>query len=237
MNKIQINPHIDLESCRDKYLKDGRVRIANFFTDDSADYLLDLIVKHEIWYFAYNNNDQYYESTVEDVRALPEKTYNQFMGNIEARASNNFQYAFNQYHISQAIAYKENIGSPIHSVDAYFNSDAFLASMKKITLDKDIVKADSYISSFQNRHFLTSHDDNHQKHNRSAAFTLGMTKQWNKNWGGYLEFYDSIDNIKEAFKPSFNTLILFSVPQEHAVQQVTSFAQKDRLSYLGWLLR
>lgn len=237
MHNIQINPDLDLEHYREQYLKDGRLQIPNFFIKESAEYLLSLIVKNKIWYFAYNNRANYYESTLEEVKALPEATYNKFMKNIESRASTGFQYAFNQYHISQAIECGENIDNEIHRIDEFFNGDHFLTFIRNLTTDIKIIKSDTYISSYQKRHFLTSHDDKHQKHDRSAAFTLGMNKNWDKNWGGYLAFYDELDNVKEAFKPSFNTLNIFSVPQEHAVQQVTSFAQQDRISYLGWLLR
>lgn len=63
-----------------------------------------------------------------------------------------------------------------------------------------------------------------------------MTPEWDENWGGYLAFYDEAGNVVEAFKPAFNTLNLFTVPQHHAVQLVTPFAGAPRTSYLGWLL-
>ena len=86
-------------------------------------------------------------------------------------------------------------------------------------------------------HFLTKHADRHPSHDRVAAWVLSMTPEWDENWGGHLAFYDDRGNITEAFKPAFNTLNIFLIPVDHAVQMVAPFAAKPRTSFLGWLLR
>ena len=86
-------------------------------------------------------------------------------------------------------------------------------------------------------HFLTEHDDRHEKHDRVAAYVISMTKNWDKNWGGHLAFFDDGGNIKEALIPSFNTLNIFLIPQMHSVQLLSPFAGENRTSYLGWLHR
>jgi len=86
-------------------------------------------------------------------------------------------------------------------------------------------------------HFLTSHDDRHEKHDRVAAYVFSMTKNWRKDWGGNLAFFDDSGNINEAFIPGFNTLNIFLIPQLHSVQIISPFAGEKRTSYLGWLHR
>ncbi len=237
MNKIQINPDLDIDKYQKIYQSKGRVQIFNFFTDETVNYLLDLVVNNKNWYFAYNNGNNFYESDLSEVKALPPEIYQKFMGNIAQRANHQFQYAFNQYYISQAILLGEQKGHPLHQVHDFVNSHEYLQLMRKITSDNAIKEADSYATCYEAGHFLTDHDDNHATKNRAAAFVFNLTKSWNLNWGGYLAFYDDKENIVEALKPSFNTLNMFSVPQLHSVQQVTSFASEKRLSLLGWLFR
>nr|WP_252736284.1 2OG-Fe(II) oxygenase family protein [Aestuariibacter sp. A3R04] len=86
-------------------------------------------------------------------------------------------------------------------------------------------------------HFLTDHNDTHSKHNRVAACTFGFSENWNMNWGGHTVFFDDQGNLKQGFKPAFNTLTLFRIPQDHAVQMVTPFAGAKRYSLLSWLHR
>ena len=57
-----------------------------------------------------------------------------------------------------------------------------------------------------------------------------------KTGGAPRAFYDEAGNVVEALKPAFNTLNLFTVPQQYSVQLVTPFAGAPRTSYLGWLL-
>jgi Rps23 Pro-64 3,4-dihydroxylase Tpa1-like proline 4-hydroxylase len=56
-------------------------------------------------------------------------------------------------------------------------------------------------------HFLSSHDDRHDKHDRVAAYVISMNKIWDKDWGG------------------------------HLVQLGSPFAGKNRTSYSGWFHR
>jgi len=107
--------------------------------------------------------------------------------------------------------------------------------MRELTGEPLITKADSYASMYDKEHFLTQHDDLHQKHARVAACVFNLTQRWNRNWGGHLAFFDDKGNIEQAFIPIFNTLNILSIPQQHAVQQVTPFAKEKRYSLLSWL--
>ena len=57
---------------------------------------------------------------------------------------------------------------------------------------------------------------------------------WDRDWGGLLQFFDAEDNIEAAFKPSFNTLNIFTVPQHHSVSMVATYVQAQRLAVTGW---
>lgn len=237
VEKLELNPNHDWQALAATLQKKKTLQVPGFFTEATAEYLFKLLVGNKTWYLAYNEGDNYYESTQEQWQALSPQQQQGFMNNIYARARNQFQYVFNHYFITQAIENGEHSGHPMHQMHDFMNSDELLNAMRILTGDVEITKADSYASCYMPGHFLTSHDDKHATHNRSAAYVFSMTKDWNKDWGGYLAFYDDKGNIKEAMMPSFNTLNLFLTPQMHSVQFVSPFAGVKRISFMGWLHR
>ncbi len=234
---IQINPQHDPVELGNILREKSRLQVPDFFTAETADYLHKLLMTNEDWFLAYNAGNNFYESTLAEFQALPAQQKQQFMNNIFARAKTQFQYVFIQYYITQAIKLNEQPGHPMHDMHHFMNQQNTLDFMRTLTGESAISKADSYASCYSPGHFLTEHDDRHDKHDRVAAYVVSMTKGWDRNWGGHLAFYDAKGNIEEAFIPSFNTLNIFMIPQLHAVQQVSPYAGVGRTSYLGWLHR
>jgi len=235
--KIEINPSLNASDFSDTLRENGRLQITNFFTQNSSDYLHKLLVENKDWYLAYNDGNSFYESSLEQVQELNHVQRQKFMNSIYLRARTKFQYVFHQYYITQAIQLNEQVGHPLHQMHEFMNSEFALDFMRQLTGEGAIQKADSYATEFLPGHFLTEHDDRHDKHDRVAAYVFSMNKSWDRNWGGHLAFFDDRGNIKEAFIPSFNTLNIFLIPQQHAVQLISPFAGQGRLSYLGWLHR
>lgn len=235
--KIEINPDHDWDALAQSLQEHRTLQVPHFFTDESAEYLFKLLVENKDWHLAYNDGNNYYESSAEQLSALTPEQRQGFMNNIYARARHQFQYVFNQYFISQAIANNEQPGHPMHMMEGFMNSQEVLDLMRKLTGVSAIAKADTYASTYLPGHFLTAHDDNHATHDRVAAYVFSMTKGWNTDWGGHLAFYDDKGNVTESFVPAFNTLNIFMTPQMHAVQFVSPFAGVKRLSFLGWLHR
>ena len=68
------------------------------------------------------------------------------------------------------------------------------------------------------------------------AYVLNLAiDDWHPDWGGYLLFLDEEGDIAAGYRPRFNALNLFAVPQSHAVSYVPPFAPKVRLALTGWL--
>lgn len=229
---IIINEENNIQEYANILKKKGRVQIKNFFSNETAIKLAKLFDEHNQWYLAYNEFNNFYESDYKQVESMPDDIKAQFMQSFYKRAENGFQYVFKQFYISQAVKLNEN--SPLNFLHDYTNQKTFISLMQKLAGDNEISWVDAFASSYESGHFLTEHNDIHNKHNRVLAFTLGLTKNWNPNWGGNLVFFDKDKNIEEGFIPSFNTLNVFIIPQNHAVQFVTPSAKKDRLSFLGW---
>jgi Rps23 Pro-64 3,4-dihydroxylase Tpa1-like proline 4-hydroxylase len=234
---IEINPGHDWEAHAQTLQQDLILQIPNFFTDETAEYLFKLLVENKDWHLAYNDGENFYESSMAQLGALTPQQRQGFMNNIYARARSQFQYVFNQYFITQAIANNEQPGHPMHQMEEFMNSQEMLDLMRKLTGEPAVAKADTYASTYLPGHFLTTHDDKHASHDRVAAYVFSMTKGWDTNWGGHLAFFDEKGNATKSFVPAFNTLNMFMIPQMHAVQFVAPFAGVKRVSYLGWLHR
>lgn len=233
---MDINPLIDETAAAATLAARGRLQIHDFTTRETADSLHALLRRHNDWYLSYNEGPDNFETSEAEFGALTMEQKHRFTAAVYRRARTGFQYLFKQYYISQAVASGENTGHPMHSVNDWVTGEHFLGFMRRLTDRSDIRTSDSYASSYGPGHFLTRHDDRHPTHNRIAAWVLSMTPDWEENWGGHLAFYNDHGDVTEAFKPTFNTLNIFLVPQHHAVQLVTPFAGAPRTSYLGWLL-
>ncbi len=233
---MDINPEIDLSVAATTLASQGRLQIHDFVSSESAKSLHDLLQQHDDWYLSYNEGLDNFETSEAEFAELTMEQKHRFTAGVYRRARSGFQYLFKQYYISQAVASRENQGHPMHAVHDWGTGEGFLNLMRDVTGRDDIRTSDSYASLYGPGHFLTRHDDRHPTHQRIAAWALSMTPEWNEDWGGHLAFYDEAGNVEEAFKPAFNTLNLFTVPQHHAVQLVTPFAGAPRTSYLGWLL-
>jgi Rps23 Pro-64 3,4-dihydroxylase Tpa1-like proline 4-hydroxylase len=59
---------------------------------------------------------------------------------------------------------------------------------------------------------------------------------WKSEWGGFLNFFDEYGNIEAGFRPMFNSLNLFLVPQRHSVSYVAPFAPVGRYAITGWAM-
>ena len=235
--QLEISPAHDAGLLGKILQQERQLQVQDFFTPDTADYLYKIHMENKNWYLTYNEGDNHFESSLEQLQALGVQQKQQFMNSIYARARTQFQYVFFQYAISQALELNEQPGHPMHQLHEFMNSEEVLAFMRTLTSEDAVRKADCYASNYAPGHFLTAHDDRHDGHNRVAAYTFGMSKNWDKNWGGHLAFFDDAGNVTRALVPSFNTLNIFLIPQMHAVQLVSPFAGANRSSYLGWLQR
>lgn len=234
---IQISDAVDADSLATILQKDRRIQIRDFLHRDSAEALLKAIQSNQTWYLAYNENGRGVEIPLAEVQASPPQVRQQLFAQINATAANQFQYCFLQYAISDEINRGANPGHGLHAVHDFYNSEVWLDFMRKMTGVEEITHGDTLCSNYSAGHFLTVHDDKHERRDRVAAYVLSLTQDWQPDWGGHLAFLDDDGNIEQAFMPAFNTLNIFLVPQNHSVQQVATFAKGSRLSLTGWVYR
>lgn len=234
---LSLNPTLDLEALRARFRVHGRVQVPGFLNEDSANAILRAMEGNRRWFLSYNEGPNNLETDLAQIQRLPPVEQQRFMQAIQRRAASQFQYCYVQYYISENIRRGEDPGHPLHAVEHFLNDAPFLDFMRTLTDEPGIHTADAMASIYGPGHFLTEHDDRHGSRDRVAAYVLQLTRDWNRNWGGHLAFFDEQGNISDAFLPSFNTLNVFRVPQSHAVQLVAPFAQGYRRSITGWVHR
>lgn len=234
---LSLDPTLDLEALRTRFRTHGRVQVPGFLKEDSANAILRAMEGNRRWFLSYNEGSNNLETDLAQIQRLPPVEQQRFMQAIQRRAASEFQYCYVQYYISENIRRGEDPGHPLHAVEHFLNSAPFLDFMRALTDEPGIHTADAMASIYGPGHFLTEHDDSHGSRDRVAAYVLQLTRNWNRNWGGHLAFFDEHGNISDAFLPSFNTLNVFRVPQSHAVQLVAPFAQGYRRSITGWVHR
>ena len=115
-----------------------------------------------------------------------------------------------------------------------FNSAPFLDFARRLTGDDRIAYVDAQPTRYLPGHFLNGHTDAHDDAGRLYAYVLNLSPRWRAEWGGLLMFLDGEGAVTETFTPSFGTLNLFRVPQDHAVSMVAPFAGAPRYSITGW---
>lgn len=232
---IRIKEGSDPSALRQEYARTGRMHVTDFLETEDADGLQSAFRSNQHWYLTYTENGQAVECPNAEVQRLAPQQRQQFFTAIHRRAADEFQFCFLQYYITEALRRNDNPGHLLHGVHGFVNSESFLGFMRALTGVAAIRSADVLASCYGPGHYLTAHDDTHHSRDRVAAYVIGLTRNWNPNWGGHLAFFDEKGNIDEAQLPSFNTLSVFAVPQCHAVQMVAPFARGLRTSLTGWV--
>ena len=123
---------------------------------------------------------------------------------------------------------------PLFEVFEFVNSPAFLDLGRRLTGIATIRWADAHATLYRAGHFLKYHTDETPAERRVAAYVLNFTRGWGRDWGGYLQFFDERYDVAHAYRPVFNALNIFTVPADHSVGMVASYAPGHRLSVAGW---
>jgi len=147
-----------------------------------------------------------------------------------------FQFIYNTYMMVTAYLEQRDPELLLHRVLEWLNSDEVLNYFRALTGVADIVKCNAQATRYLPGHFLKNHNDFNATEGRRFAYVLSLTKGWQADWGGLLEFTDADGNVVRTIVPSFNALNVFEVPQDHSVSFVAPYAERPRLAITGWML-
>lgn len=239
---LHLNPDLDPRAFSDIYRRDGLVQIPNILPEDTAHALHELLAKHLAWrlVFAERNPEPGQPDTVsvltqQDIQALGQDNFQKRMNTVMQLAQKNIGFLYHSYPMIEAILQGWDPDHPIHNLTQFLNTPEFLEFGRQVIGADVITKADAQATLYAPNNFLTRHIDDGFKKERRAAYTFGLTPQWEPDWGGMLLFLDDQMNISQGYLPQFNTLTLFDGLRTHSVSCVSPFAGAGRYQITGWL--
>ena len=226
---------IDIYSCKQEFIKNRRIVIDNFLTEEWADKLYlyyTTEMNKEYWSATYMPSLKYpgdweWWQNISSNRYSMEQAYQHV---CYARDNGIFSYFF----FKTMTTIMEKAKSTVYEETmAFFNGKEMVDFMNSVT-DLDITMGDkTFVSRYAENCFLSNHTDDV---NGKLAFVCHLTKDWNPDFGGlYLDLRDK-SNIK-AINPSFNKLVIFEVAAgvaPHCVTQIVNNSNKERISVSGW---
>lgn len=236
---FDLNPDLDVDKLAKLFAADGRVQIRNILTDSSAANVVALLSQKTDWGVAWQGGGAgpKYVSA-EDLRRGNGTQLLLEAQNAAHQSIRDSLYAFQfgSYPMLQAYLERWNPGSAHEAIVDGLNGPPFLQFMRAVTGINELVKADAQATLFAPGHFLATHDDSHREQGWRVAYVLNLSPDdWLPDWGGYLNFLDDDGDIVTGWRPRFNALNLFLVPQRHNVSYVPGFAPPARFAITGWL--
>ncbi|WP_286828914.1 MULTISPECIES: 2OG-Fe(II) oxygenase [Kordiimonas] len=233
MLDFSLNSQLNVDDLAKEYASKRRLHIPNILSEVSANKIATCLETQVPWGFAYNNGESQF-LRAEEMQKMSAPDQQKLLKELYDRARTGFQYAYNCYPILDA--YMNGWGQVplLDRVLEFINSEEVLAFMRTLTGRPEIIKGDAQATRYGPGQFLKFHTDNVTEEFRVAAFVLNFTRDWDPDFGGYLQFYDKDWDIEEAFLPRFNALNIFTVPQNHAVSYVANYATKQRYAITGW---
>ena len=232
--KIDLNPSLDLNSLTTEYAIDKRLQIRDFLVEQSANEIYGKLNQLP-WGLTYNEGQQVHELALEQVKNLTPTEIQEIGQKVQSGAAEGYQFLYNYYpllarYFDRALRHEE-----MFDVFEFVNSPAFLNFVRKLTGLDDILWADAHATLYRAGHFLKFHTDESPTEKRLAAYVLNFTRDWGRDWGGLLQFWDKKYDVELAYRPIFNGLNIFTIPADHSVSMVTSYCPGMRFSVTGWL--
>jgi SM-20-related protein len=232
---VQLNPELDVQVPANEFAGTGRVQIRDVLTKASAERLQSLLARETPWGLAWQAGaatpaqliraDQLAGMAREKTAAIAS----------QAAADADYGFAYHSYPLVTAYLERWQPGSMLERLLEELNGDAILNFMRSITGIREIVKMDGQATLYAPGHFLRPHNDEESQRGRRVAYVLNLTAgEWLPHWGGYLNFFTSDWDVEQAYRPRFNSLNLFRVPQWHSVSEISAAAPLARYAITGW---
>lgn len=228
-----------LEQHKQHYSRHGWVRIDHFLSDECAEDFVDVVRKiaddTQVWRLATLVEGKAFVAKVNDYLTQEPYVRSHFIAELLRYAQqNDFQYF---YEFIRLLG--EDIHAPLEleAISDVWGSDIILNNLKQLTDTPQVRHIDAQLTCYKPGHFLKHHSDEgyHSKQKRKVAYVLGLSKQWQPDWGGLLHLQDADGRVIQSLIPQFNSLTLFEVPTAHFVSQVTNYCPASRYSLTGWL--
>lgn len=225
---ITANSQLSIDAIKSHYQEDNRTIISDILVNDSAQALANALNASPAFDYAYVKDGKPTLLTPDDAAAMSREDQHKMRTEIVRQGSQGAGYLFGRHVIDLQ---SETI---FKQAKDWLNSEETLALVKEISGKTDISFASAQATKYMPGHFLTRHQDTHEKEKRRLTFMLNLTPNWHPDWGGLLQFYQQDGTPRDAWAPTFNTLCLFDVDHIQSVTYVAPLAAAPRLSISGW---
>lgn len=230
-----INPTLDLDALALAFAADGMVQVEQVLRPEVADVLHHCLSEEVPWSLAYRDRDGPRKLWAEELDGMNSEGRRELDELIHAVARDGFQFRYDSYMMVTAYKEKRDPHLVLHRVIEQINSPPWLDAMRRITGFADIRRADAQATRYVAGHFLRRHND-FEVSERRCAYVINLSRDWQADWGGLLQFLDEDGEVTRTFMPRYNTLSMFAVPADHCVSPVAAFATGQRLAITGWML-
>lgn len=234
---FELNPALDRAQLAGQFSRDRRIQIRDVLTPETAMEVRNILARHTPWAVAWQaGRDGPNVIRREQLQRLSTAENAAIGGKIGA-AMQGADYAFSYSSYPMLDAYRDrwDPDGPHDLLIEYINAPDFLDFIRGVTGMPELIKADAQATLYAPGQFLALHDDRGGDEGRRIAYVLNMTAgEWRPDWGGYLLFFDEEGDVIAGYKPRFNALNLFEVPQHHNVSYVPPFGPVRRYAITGW---
>lgn len=230
-----IGDRVDVALCREQLRERGRAQVADYLQPPVAERLQECLAREVPWTLAVRDGTG--ARTIEHAAyaAMDEAESVRLLSDV-ADAKGEFRFAYESYMMVTAYQEGRDPDLALHRVLEVFNSPQYLAFVRELTGDPRIRRINAQATRYRAGHFLRYHTDAESREGRLYAYVLNLTRDWQADWGGLLQFIDGEGRVTDTFLPRWNTLSLFKVPTGHAVSLVAPWAEQDRMAITGWFL-
>ena len=233
---FDLNLLLDRDALAAAYRQVPRIQVADVLTRASADNLHEVLARHTDWglgWQAAGAPPGALRGAALRALAPPARAELESKA-VAAAAAGLFAFLYARYPMIEAYLEGWDPGHPLDLVLEHINSPPMLELVRHVTGIPGLIKADAQATLYAPGHFLTTHDDSVDGEGRQVAYVLSLARDWRPDWGGNLLFTGPDDEIIAGYRPRFNALNLFTVPQRHHVTQVANFAPVGRFAVTGW---
>lgn len=229
-----INPQLDLNVLAERFAADGIVQIEQALRPEVADILHDCLAEKVPWSLAFRDASGPRKLWSEELAGMDAASRRTLDDEILRIARSEFQFRYDSFMMVTAYKEKRHPELVLHRVIEQMNSQVWLNAFRTITGYSQIRRADAQATRYTAGHFLRHHNDMNEDDGRLCAYVINLSRDWQADWGGLLQFLDQRGEVCRTLMPRFNTISLFRVPAEHCVSPVAAFASGARYAITGW---
>lgn len=231
---IALNSGLAVDDLAARYAEAGRMQVRDLLQPDSAEAIHERLKALE-WGLAFNEGAKVHQFTMQQMNAMSAEQRQNIARMVHRNAVTGYQFLYNYYPLFENYFKGKRGGIDLFAEYEFINSAPFLDFVRRLTGRTEIRWADAHATLFRAGHFLKYHTDEKPSDKRVAAYVMNFTKDWGRDWGGYLQFFDEKYDVELAFRPIFNALNIFTIPADHSVSVVAPYAPGLRFSITGWM--